>query len=128
MELYKNLPAVVVRGTTPIPNNDFRIEVGRKISLKAIEEAETNFEKYVIILIQKNPLIESPAPEDIEEYGVLAKVAMKIKLPSRSEEHTSELQSRPHLVCRLLLEKKKIMPLLRPSLTIALLFQTIVKL
>src|SRR5690554_4287219 len=26
----------------------------------------------------------------------------------RSEEHTSELQSRPHLVCRLLLEKKEI--------------------
>src|SRR5690554_7196883 len=26
--------------------------------------------------------------------------------PLRSEEHTSELQSRPHLVCRLLLEKK----------------------
>src|SRR5690554_7419552 len=29
-----------------------------------------------------------------------------MRLP-RSEEHTSELQSRPHLVCRLLLEKKK---------------------
>src|SRR3989442_6200705 len=28
----------------------------------------------------------------------------------RSEEHTSELQSRPHLVCRLLLEKKKTSP------------------
>src|SRR5207253_8624598 len=28
-------------------------------------------------------------------------------LPVRSEEHTSELQSRGHLVCRLLLEKKK---------------------
>src|SRR2546422_5543117 len=27
--------------------------------------------------------------------------------PPRSEEHTSELQSRLHLVCRLLLEKKK---------------------
>src|SRR6266702_8654366 len=27
--------------------------------------------------------------------------------PGRSEEHTSELQSRGHLVCRLLLEKKK---------------------
>src|SRR2546429_5527586 len=27
--------------------------------------------------------------------------------PLRSEEHTSELQSRLHLVCRLLLEKKK---------------------
>src|SRR3989442_10790285 len=30
--------------------------------------------------------------------------------PDRSEEHTSELQSRPHLVCRLLLEKKKKKP------------------
>src|SRR5690554_7153556 len=27
-------------------------------------------------------------------------------IDARSEEHTSELQSRPHLVCRLLLEKK----------------------
>src|SRR3712207_7209119 len=30
---------------------------------------------------------------------------------SRSEEHTSELQSRQYLVCRLLLEKKKTLPL-----------------
>src|SRR5436305_5405280 len=29
------------------------------------------------------------------------------RILNRSEEHTSELQSRPHLVCRLLLEKKK---------------------
>src|SRR5690554_7689202 len=35
----------------------------------------------------------------------------------RSEEHTSELQSRPHLVCRLLLEKKK--PSSTSSLTIS---------
>src|SRR3712207_7233613 len=31
--------------------------------------------------------------------------------PDRSEEHTSELQSRQYLVCRLLLEKKKVLPL-----------------
>src|SRR3712207_331991 len=30
-----------------------------------------------------------------------------VALPGRSEEHTSELQSRQYLVCRLLLEKKK---------------------
>src|SRR3989442_9251515 len=30
-----------------------------------------------------------------------------VGMSARSEEHTSELQSRPHLVCRLLLEKKK---------------------
>src|SRR5690554_7600765 len=32
----------------------------------------------------------------------------------RSEEHTSELQSRPHLVCRLLLEKKNLRPVTLP--------------
>src|SRR5687768_17908542 len=34
--------------------------------------------------------------------------SVKYDMHSRSEEHTSELQSRLHLVCRLLLEKKKI--------------------
>src|SRR3989442_7348416 len=33
------------------------------------------------------------------------------RLTGRSEEHTSELQSRPHLVCRLLLEQKRTVPL-----------------
>jgi ATP-dependent Lon protease len=82
MELAKSLPAIVVRGTIPIPNNDFRIEVGRKISLKAVEEAEKNFGSYVIILVQKNPLIEEPTTKDIESFGVLAKIQMKIKLPN----------------------------------------------
>src|SRR5436305_7687885 len=39
-----------------------------------------------------------------------AEIKMRIihlRAQQRSEEHTSELQSRPHLVCRLLLEKKK---------------------
>src|SRR3712207_1379094 len=34
-------------------------------------------------------------------------VSLPIELEERSEEHTSELQSRQYLVCRLLLEKKK---------------------
>src|SRR6476660_10364313 len=33
--------------------------------------------------------------------------AARARVPRRSEEHTSELQSPDHLVCRLLLEKKK---------------------
>src|SRR3712207_7751912 len=34
-------------------------------------------------------------------------ISLAQMLPGRSEEHTSELQSRQYLVCRLLLEKKK---------------------
>ncbi len=78
----KILPALVTRGVVPLPNNDFRIEVGRPFSLKALDEAEDKYGKYLVLLIQKNPLIDIPTPEDVEEYGVLAKLAMKIKLPN----------------------------------------------
>src|SRR2546430_7617440 len=45
-----------------------------------------------------------PAP-----HNVLDGLGVPYRLPSvRSEEHTSELQSQSNLVCRLLLEKKKI--------------------
>src|SRR2546429_3686825 len=45
----------------------------------------------------------------------------RVELPStfRSEEHTSELQSRLHLVCRLLLEKKKTTSPAAPPSTVA---------
>src|SRR5687768_17895042 len=58
------------------------------------------------------------AGEDLRtEYGLFTRVTATVPLrrvqaitikagPLRSEEHTSELQSRLHLVCRLLLEKK----------------------
>src|SRR5437870_6285204 len=45
-------------------------------------------------------------PQEIQGAAVRARYSGSI-LPLRSEEHTSELQSRGHLVCRLLLEKKK---------------------
>src|SRR5947209_12098495 len=47
------------------------------------------------------PLVKIPAPL------ALMRPAMAERLLKRSEEHTSELQSRQYLVCRLLLEKKK---------------------
>src|SRR5215813_9618822 len=43
---------------------------------------------------------------DVEDAWDQAYIVMEWAA-GRSEEHTSELQSRPHLVCRLLLEKKK---------------------
>src|SRR3989442_5891570 len=47
------------------------------------------------------------APADEGPWSRPDPATMAPRLPVRSEEHTSELQSRPHLVCRLLLEKKK---------------------
>src|SRR3989449_9203889 len=52
----------------------------------------------------------SGAPRWTARRGLISKESEPVFLPARgkrSEEHTSELQSRLHLVCRLLLEKKK---------------------
>src|SRR5690606_40715930 len=48
----------------------------------------------------------SPNAIDVPGFGKVARSAVGTGM-SRSEEHTSELQSRENLVCRLLLEKKK---------------------
>src|SRR2546422_10601921 len=48
------------------------------------------------------PRHDRPAPDD-----AALRPGAAVRKARRSEEHTSELQSRLHLVCRLLLEKKK---------------------
>src|SRR2546422_2481718 len=53
---------------------------------------------------------QQPQPQQLLRHEQVAQVAAGERgaaLAIRSEEHTSELQSRLHLVCRLLLEKKK---------------------
>src|SRR5690554_1170686 len=45
--------------------------------------------------------------QEYSEAGATISYNSKEVFSKRSEEHTSELQLRPHLVCRLLLEKKK---------------------
>src|SRR3989442_3538361 len=82
-------------------------------------------------MISRRSLAPSPPPDDREKLrdllcfeqegvGTVLRCSLAVDFPlesrqhddlrPRSEEHTSELQSRPHLVCRLLLEKKKITP------------------
>src|SRR3989449_5785618 len=50
--------------------------------------------------------VVGPSAQTLSQ-GAWALITLLSMLTARSEEHTSELQSRLHLVCRLLLEKKK---------------------
>src|SRR5690625_6954177 len=74
-----------------------------------------------ILVCNKGIIIPAPEPwnirpinNNVNEGAIAASPVPKANKPIavinnlRSEEHTSELQSRGHLVCRLLLEKKKI--------------------
>src|SRR3989442_6285544 len=66
----------------------------------------------VIKHLLKDPLVDFIGEIDDEHKSAFLGNAVGLLFPihwpePRSEEHTSELQSRPHLVCRLLLENKK---------------------
>src|SRR3989442_11131616 len=64
---------------------------------------------YIMLVGKKISSVQEllPVLEKVVQAGKpLVIVAEDVE--GRSEEHTSELQSRPHLVCRLLLEKKKL--------------------
>src|SRR2546422_6432355 len=66
-------------------------------------------EIYTLSLHDALPIC-APSECPTSAYGpssCAARTSFCKSLASRSEEHTSELQSRLHLVCRLLLEKKK---------------------
>src|SRR5690554_7704677 len=64
------------------------------------------FMALAIISVSRVPAEPTTVPAMIIA-GFCSTKPSKATARPRSEEHTSELQSRPHLVCRLLLEKKK---------------------
>src|SRR3989442_7520689 len=69
-------------------------------------------EALVVLWIHRSPTADLVPDEpqiwrDANDVADLARVVKARWANRRSAEHTSELQSRPHLVCRLLLEQKK---------------------
>src|SRR5690554_7464340 len=61
-----------------------------------------------ILILQKGKVVQKDAAANLYvKPNNLYVASLFGDTVQRSEEHTSELQSRPHLVCRLLLEKKK---------------------
>src|SRR5438105_6354993 len=71
----------------------------------------TLFRSYTVLkaVVPGDPSSAQPACPSITYPGTNTDLKNAL-LGSRSEEHTSELQSRVELVCRLLLEKKKFPP------------------
>src|SRR5690349_22508824 len=105
--------------TVPSDANDARIFVDPRASVLIIDLAPVDLPaRTPHHAIAQPPVATLEIPETGSIYGFRVEVvdSTGAKLPDdlhaeavdRSEEHTSELQSRRDLVCRLLLEKKKI--------------------
>src|SRR3712207_7612989 len=94
-------------------HNDFVVRNFEEKGFITLQESEiSSLQKGDIVVIRAHGItkeIQQQLEEkELELYDATCVFVSQIKLKIlRSEEHTSELQSRQYLVCRLLLEKKK---------------------
>src|SRR5690554_7510508 len=88
-----------------------KIDILQSIKVAATSaDAEQKYEE----VIGAHSYIVDFSGNKVEGVAFNVDLAVELRKPAeeRSEEHTSELQSRPHLVCRLLLEKKNTNPMM----------------
>src|SRR5690554_7557361 len=95
------VPYKVVKGDndTPRVQIDDRMYTPQEISAMILQKMKKTAEDYLGQSVSEAVITVPAYFNDSQRQAT--------KEAGRSEEHTSELQSRPHLVCRLLLEKKK---------------------
>ena len=67
-------PLVCTRGVVILPGQDIVIDVGREVSLKAVDNAQDNYEGKVILVSQKDVSVEDPGKEDLFGVGTLCEI------------------------------------------------------
>ena len=67
-------PLVCTRGVVILPGQDIVIDVGREVSLKAVDNAQDNYEGKVILVSQKDVSVEDPGQEALFGVGTLCEI------------------------------------------------------
>src|SRR5699024_12195045 len=93
LRVQKNLPVLPLRDVVVYPHLVIPLFVGRARSVTALEEAMAN-DKQILLVAQRKAEDDDPTQEDLHQVATVASVLQLLRLPDRSEEHTSELQSR----------------------------------
>ena len=81
----KSYPVLPLRNTVLFPNQIIPIYIGRKQSLKLIDDVSKSDEKQIIVVAQKDGNIENPKASDFYEYGTLANVMKVFGMPDNSK-------------------------------------------
>src|SRR5690625_6094872 len=97
------VPPLASAGTIESLNHAFAFSICSAVLVDSSDSKSSRINKSGRVDPCRSPLVCVPSP--FASTLILLDVINSYLL-SRSEEHTSELQSRGHLVCRLLLEKK----------------------
>ncbi len=78
----KNLPAVPLRDMVVFPHMMAPFIVGRQSSVMALEVALGSPSKRLFLVTQRDPKIDDPQRQDIQDIGVVARVIQNLKLPN----------------------------------------------
>lgn len=76
------LPVVCTRGMIVFPGNRMTLDVGRPLSLKALEISSLNYDNNIIFVSQINPIVDDPKFDDVFHVGTLCKIDRKIRRDS----------------------------------------------
>ena len=74
------IPIMALRGISVFPKLIFSFDVGREKSIRALDEAMSG-DQHMILLMQKDVIVDEPAPEDLYDVGVLVHVRQVLKMP-----------------------------------------------
>ena len=76
------LPVICTRGMIVFPHNDLTLDVGRRKSLRAIEDAMNTYDGNLIFVSQTNPVDEDPGFDGVYHVGTLCKIKKRIRRDS----------------------------------------------
>ena len=78
MDILK-LPVLCTRGMIVFPGHELSIDVGRSYSLKAVNQAISDYSSQIIIVSQIRPLDEEISYDSIYHTGTLATIIKRVK-------------------------------------------------
>jgi ATP-dependent Lon protease len=79
-ELPSRYPLIPTRDVVVFPYMVFPLFIGRPFSIKAVEEALDNNQRYIFLSLQKDKEKEIPTKKDIHQIGVVATIIRMMKL------------------------------------------------
>ena len=78
------LPILPLKNIVTLPTSIVPVIVGRKSSIKAVEEALQRADKAIFVTAQRHPDTENPSKEDLYEYGTRSTILQMMKMPNGS--------------------------------------------
>lgn len=80
-----SLPLLALRDVVVYPHMQIALFVGREPSVKAIQEAQENFDELVLVVAQKDSLSEDIQLDNLYEYGTVCRIVST--MPHDSDEN-----------------------------------------